>query len=153
MGMKKIFVLILGLFSVGCSKKVGNLPEKIYVPGDEFIQKLTISVSEKVVQAGGTITLNAMRESNGFIEIDSKDLKGECYFISAPPRIEDDVSLNINWIISPNDKSFQFSVDDSGSRTVIFKNAGLYKLKAHSSLWCPPGMSSEELEIHVLAEP
>lgn len=148
--LQKIMLLAGGVAS-GCSNDVSKIDsEFVYVPGPDFKQELKISTSSQDAVVGDELVLTAERASSGFVKIKASEYKRGCYFVSEPPRVESDASLNVTWLVTPKGKFYKFSVSDGGNRTVSFTKPGKYTLKAHSALWCPPGIDGNEIVISVV---
>ena len=137
-------IILMSMFLFGCTDK-----EYAYVPGPEFTQEIKLSASQAKTKTNVATELIVARSTRGWVK-QSKPLFGfkKCHFTEAPPEYEGDVSLNVSFSVSPK-AGVTFSVSDEGKRTISFTKAGNYEVKAHSALWCPPGVSAKPITIEV----
>lgn len=139
---------LIGLAPIGCSKS--NIDsEYVFIPGDNFEQSLEIYIEKTQIEVETEVSIGANRQASGFKKIATQDYKRGCYFIEEPPA-EDDASLNASWHVKPKGAKYQMGVDDLGRRTIKFFESGDYQVSARSALWCPPGITSRPVEIHVV---
>lgn len=142
-GALVLFMTILA----GCEKE--GAVEEVYVPGPEFQQNLTIAASHGAVRVGDEVILSAIREVKGFVRTAGPTDRHACAFESIPPEKETDVALNLNWVVDSSPSHYSFNVTSAGYRSIVFSEPGLYQLKARSSLWCPPGITSNSITVRV----
>ena len=147
--LQKIPLALLGFIVSGCSD------EMVVVPGDDFFQEVVLIVDKTEVQVGEPVFLKVTRSTGGWVEIMMNPIvKMGCYYVSEPPKYEDDTSWTISFKVEPK-SNVEFLVPtevdlaELRPRSVIFKEPGKYYIQGHSSVWCPPGMDTNEIEVTV----
>ena len=121
---------------------------EVWIPGKEFKQSLELSIERLQIPIGEEHEVVVTRSSSGWVKTKKRIWLRSGYFLSKPPEVEDDVSLNVTFHVTPVD-NVQFGVSDRGHRTIKFEKGGEYKLYAYSSLWKKPGIESNELILEV----
>lgn len=148
--LKIIFLIVVACIS-GCGKK-----EVVYVAGDDFYQEVILSVEKNEVSVGEPVFLKVTRKSGGWVKTTSNPMnKLKCHWRNnEPPSYEEDVSWNIAFNVEPKvGVTFKvpenIEIDFNKPRAVFFEKSGVYKISGHSAVWCPPGMSTNEVIIKV----
>lgn len=130
------------------------MEDEVYVPGENFYQKVQLTASKYEVKVGEPLRLFVSRETDGWIEKSKSgvevDQPGICWLKSEPPKHESDVSFNINFKVSPSgNHQFDVGMKAVSGRSIMFNSPGKHTIVGRSSLWCPPGIISNQIEIMV----
>jgi hypothetical protein len=128
-----------------------DIPEYVFMPAPEFRQTVTIQASTTTALVNQPVTLYATRATGPWVKVRFVDVPlGTCWWKTAPPSPEDEVAANLSWDVSPPGIArFDVGTQMDGTRQVVFAQPGIYRLKGHSAVWCPPGSGSNTIEIRI----
>ncbi|MAT38237.1 MAG: hypothetical protein CL946_01395 [Ectothiorhodospiraceae bacterium] len=146
---KYIYLIALIVFILPACREA--VPEYIWVPGEDFEERLTVRAEQDTVRVGEALILHAQRENSGFVRVKT-DIENEpaCWWREEPPKFESEVAQNVTWYIEPDDEGkFNLGLRADGSRTVKFARPGTYTLRAETAAWCPPREKSNTLSVVV----
>ena len=141
------FVILVSALACGAPT-----PERVWVPGENGRTDCGISVTTQTVKVGETITLNAWRRTDGFVEVDRATLPETTqWWTDHPPRDEPDAAWSLRWIVEP-EGSVRFNRANGSfdhPRTATFTRAGTYWLTGSSATWMSDPVDCGALEIVV----
>lgn len=126
-------------------------PSTVYIPGDTFQVKVSISVSATEAKVGEPLILYGQRRSSGFIIVPLADVpEGVQWWRSEPPALEKEVAGNLRWFVEP-DGAARFNTDFRSdlTREVRFSKPGTYMLWATSNSYGAKPVESNEIRIIV----
>ena len=147
-GMRLTMTLAVLFFVSGCGEPT------YFVHGSDFQQSIHLAVDQTDVRVGQSLYLPVTRSSQGWVEVAAskvdKTAEDACYWIEEPPSFEQDVSLNVGFIVEPGG-SHRLSLynNQHDTRSIVFDKPGRYSIRAHSATWCPPGVGSETIQVYV----
>lgn len=147
----RLVICGLIIFVAGC-----NTEEIVYVPADDFEQRIELSSSTNRLKVDEILELKVKRWAGPWVErkislVNTEDPNTCWHRGSAPPTNEREVSSNISFTVTPNgNQRFNVGHEALEGRTVLFTEPGIYKLQGHSAVWCVPGSTSKTIEIEVV---
>ena len=127
-------------------------PSRVFIPREENITRVSISVSATRVRVDEPVLLFAQRSNAGFVEVSLEDVpEGVLWWRSEPPSLEKEVADNLRWIVEPEGKAL-FNTDFRGDHTreVRFPEPGSYRITGVSALYGPRPVSSNSVLIEVV---
>ena len=125
----RLFVLlILGLQACGQPE-----PEYVYVPADDYVISVQISLPAEA-RAGEWTRLSAQRRSGPWKRIRRDEAPaGFVPFVKPPPELESEVADNLFWMTDPPGARFDVPAMQPHHRFVLFPKPGTYQVWARNA--------------------